>query len=99
MALGMSADLEMMRAAAILESDPAAAAHRAGAILTAFPGHQEASLLLATACRRLGDPVRAAGLLESLASAQPASATLQLELGKTYAAAGRTRSGAGRGLA
>ena len=35
MALGMSADLEMMRAAAILESDPAAAARRASAILAA----------------------------------------------------------------
>ena len=89
MALGVSADLELMRATASLESNPEAAARSASAILASFPGHEEANLLLATACRRLGDPARAAGLLESLAGAQPGSAILQLELGKAYAAADR----------
>ncbi len=89
MALGVSPDLEMMRGSALLESNPAAAAMSASAILESYPGHEEANLLLATACRRLGDPLRAAVLIESLVRAQPGSAMLQLELGKAYAAATR----------
>jgi len=85
-----AADLELMRAALLLDSDPAAAARRAGAILAASPGHSEASLLLASACRRLGDAQAAAAILESLSSAHPDSALLQLETGRALAAAGRT---------
>ena len=66
-----SADLELMRAALLLDSDPAAAAREAGAILAASPGHSEATLLLASACRRLGDAQAAAGILASLAAAHP----------------------------
>lgn len=91
MALGVSPDLELMRASALLESNPAAAASRASAILESCPGHEEANLLLATARRRLGDPGTAAGLLESLARAQPGSAILQLELARAYAAGNRHR--------
>ena len=89
MAQGVSLDLEIMRASALLESNPEAAARGASAILESCPGHEAAKLLLATSCRRLGDPATATGLLEALVRAQPNSAVLQLELGRTYAAAGR----------
>jgi tetratricopeptide (TPR) repeat protein len=82
-------DLELVRASMLLESDPAAAARRACDILDSSPGHEEASLLLAAACRRLGDPATAAQLLENLARAHPASPVMQLELGRAYAAGGR----------
>jgi predicted Zn-dependent protease len=84
-----SADLETMRASLLLESDPAAAARHASAILANFPGYEPANLLLAAACRRLGDSASAIVALESLAGAHPASALMQLELGRTYAAGGR----------
>jgi len=84
-----SADLELMRASLLLESDPAAAARSANEILAGSPGHPAARLLLATACRKLGDPAAAAALLESLASARNDSPVRQLELGRAYAAAGR----------
>ncbi|TLY93797.1 MAG: tetratricopeptide repeat protein [Gammaproteobacteria bacterium] len=84
-----SADLELMRASLLLESDPAAAARSANEILAGSPGHPAARLLLATARRKLGDPAAAAALLESLASARDDSPVRQLELGRAYAAAGR----------
>ncbi len=83
-----SIDLELMRAAQGLDSDPAEAARRAGAILASAPLHVEASLLLATACARLGDASVAIRVLEPLVALQPESALLQLELGRAYAAAG-----------
>ncbi len=88
MAPGAAIDLELMRASALLESDPAAALRRASAMLELSPGHEAAQLLLATACRNLGDPARSQALLASLARSQPGSATLQLELGRACAAAG-----------
>jgi tetratricopeptide (TPR) repeat protein len=87
--LSAAADLELMRASLLLESDPAAAARRATNILAGSPGHTEASLLLAAASRRLGDAPAAAALLESLTRALPDSALLQLELGRAYTAGGR----------
>src|SRR5205823_6869598 len=54
-----SVDLELMRASLLLDSDPGAAAQRATDILAASPGQVEASLLLASACRKLGDPAAA----------------------------------------
>jgi tetratricopeptide (TPR) repeat protein len=84
-----SADLELMRASLLLDSDPAAAARRASDIVANFPGNEEASLLLATACRRLGDPATATRVLESLSAAHPVSPVMQLELGRSYAAGGR----------
>jgi tetratricopeptide (TPR) repeat protein len=83
-------DLELMRASLLLESDPAAAARRASGILAASPGHPEANLLLAAACRKLGDPAAAAAALESLASAHLDTPLMQLELGRAYAAGGRS---------
>jgi tetratricopeptide (TPR) repeat protein len=88
--LSASADLELMRASMLLETDPAAAARHARAVLASHPGHDAATLLLATACRRLGNSANAISIVEELASTQPASALVQLELGRTYAATGRT---------
>jgi tetratricopeptide (TPR) repeat protein len=87
--LSTSADLELMRASMLLETDPAAAARHASAVLKSQPGHDAATLLLTTACRRLGNSSSAVGIIEALANAQPASALVQLELGRTLAAAGR----------
>jgi tetratricopeptide (TPR) repeat protein len=78
-----------MRASMLLEADPAAAARHAGDILAAFPGHAEAALLLAAACRRLGDPATAIRVLEPLAGAHSRAPVLQLELGRAYGAGGR----------
>ncbi len=73
----------------LLETDPAAAARCAGQLLSRWPAHEAASLLLAAACRRLGDAAPAVALLESLTDASPHSPILQLERGRAYAAAGR----------
>jgi predicted Zn-dependent protease len=78
-----------MRASMLLETDPAAAARHASGVLAHHPGHDAATLLLTTACRRLGNSSSALGIIEALAKAQPASALVQLELGRTYAACGR----------
>jgi tetratricopeptide (TPR) repeat protein len=80
-----------MRASVLLETDPAAAARQAGAVLQSHPAHDAASLLLTAACRRLGNSSDAIGTMEALARAQPASALVQLELGRTYAACARSR--------
>jgi predicted Zn-dependent protease len=82
-------DLELMRASMLLDTDPAAAARDAGAVLLNHPGHDAASLLLSAACRRLGNSSGVIDVIEALARAQPASAVVQLELGRTYAACGR----------
>lgn len=87
--MSASADLELMRASMLIETDPAAAARCAAGILAAWPGHEAASLLLAAACRRAGEPAGAISALESLVLAHPRGALPQLELGRTYAASGR----------
>src|SRR5581483_3307294 len=79
-----------MRAAPLLESDPAAAAVHASRILAQFPDHAEARLLLASAHRRLGDAPAALAALEPLSSSQSNSAFLKLEMGRSYAASGNT---------
>ncbi len=78
-----------MRASLLVESDPAAAARRASEILAQAPGHAEASLLLAAACRNLGEPAAAARVLEALAGDGAASPAVLLELGRAYATSGR----------
>lgn len=85
-----SADLMLMRASMLLDSDPAAAARHASDIVANSPGHEEANLLLAAACRRLGDPATATSVLESLCKAHPASPVMRFELGRSYAAGGRS---------
>src|SRR5271165_56899 len=84
-----AADLMLMRASMLLDSDPAAAARHASVIVARTPGHEEANLLLAAACRRLGDPATATGVLETLCKAHPASPVMQFELGRSYAVGGR----------
>ena len=76
-------DARLMRAAALLESEPAAAAREAEAILALEPGHPTAVLLLGTARRGAGDLEAAAATFGALAHRQPDSALLQLELGRT----------------
>ncbi len=73
----------------LLDSNPGAAAHHASNILAKSPEHAEAKLLLAAACRKLGDPATAVTAIESLARAHPESPVMQLELGRVYAACGR----------
>ena len=80
-----------MRAAVLLETEPALAARHAGEILAQHPDHEGAGLLLSAACRRLGNSANALDVIESLARAQPGSALIQLELGCTYAACSRTQ--------
>jgi tetratricopeptide (TPR) repeat protein len=88
---GAAVDLKLMRAAALLDKDPVAAAREASEILNAHPGHPAATLLLATAQRSCGDSQAATSFAE-LAAAQPDSALMQLELGRTHAAQARHAS-------
>src|ERR1700681_4980428 len=78
-----------MRVAALLDSDPPAAAREAAEILKEHPGDTTATLLLGTARRTLGAPQAPASFAE-LAAAQPDSAPVQLELGRTLAAQGQS---------
>jgi predicted Zn-dependent protease len=89
-----TADLELIRASQRLESDPAAAARTASEVLARFPGHLEASLLLATACRNLGEPATAVGVLEDLVASGTNAPAMLLELGRAYATAGRAAEAA-----
>jgi len=80
-------DLRLMRAAALLDQDPEAAGREAALILEEHPGHAAAALLLATARRNTGkDAENAVKAFAALADAQPNSALLQLELGRTQRA-------------
>ena len=83
----MAVDARLMRAATLLDTDPAAAALEASEILKEHPGHPAAMLLLGTARRGTGSPDAAAHLSE-LAAAHPNSAQVQLELGRTLCAQG-----------
>src|SRR3974390_2262310 len=85
--VGAAVDLRLMRAAALLDSEPSAAAREAAQILEEHPGHPAATLLLGTARRSCGDAAAAAPF-EELAATPPESALIQLELGRTLAAQG-----------
>ena len=84
-----SVDLELMRASLLLDSDPVAAARHASGILAGSPGHPEAKLLFAAACRKLGDSAAAAAALETLPDADRDTPFIQLEIGRAFAAGGR----------
>src|SRR5882757_6670514 len=84
-----SVEADLMAASLLLRSNPADAARRAELLLERAPNHVQASLLLALACRALGDGPRAVVVLESLAAQQPGSAVTRLELGKAYLACTR----------
>jgi len=85
-------DLDLLRASRLLDSDPAAAAREASGILARSPGHPEAKLLFAAACRKLDDPAAAAAALETLADADRDTPFIQLEIGRAYAASARMSS-------
>jgi predicted Zn-dependent protease len=82
-------NLKLMSASALLDADPAAAARAAGEILSHNPDNAAASLLLATAARKLRNTALALEVLEGLARSQPAAAFIRLELGRAYWDAGR----------
>jgi tetratricopeptide (TPR) repeat protein len=84
----LEVDARLMRAATLLETDPAAAAREAAEILEKHPKHPVATLLLGTARRNSGSP-EAAGLFGELASTQPDSAPLQYELARSLIVQGR----------
>ncbi len=88
----------------MVDSNPLAEAKRLlgrdneGALAAARTAHAsqptpEATLLLATALRRTGDPARAAALLEPLATVVPHAWGVQYELGLARAAAGDEAGG------
>ena len=81
-------DVTLLRVAALLESDPAAAARAAAELVRAAPGHKAAVLLLGTAQRRCGDARAATDTLVGLAAAQPASAAIRLELARALISQG-----------
>jgi predicted Zn-dependent protease len=83
---GVGADFKLMRAAALLDTDPAAAAGAAAELLREYPGNDSAALLLGTARRACGDPEAAAEVFAALATAQPDSPLIQLEWGRILAA-------------
>jgi tetratricopeptide (TPR) repeat protein len=82
------ADLALIRAAALLASDPRAAARQATLILDAHPGHAGAALLRASAQRACGELPAAVSGLTALVAANPGSAAIRLELGRALRAQG-----------
>jgi predicted Zn-dependent protease len=82
-------NLKLMSASALLDADPAAAARAADEILSHNPDNAAASLLLATAARKLRNTALALEVLEELARSQPAAAFIRLELARAYCEAGR----------
>ena len=90
-----SVEADLMAASLMLRSDPADAARRAELLLERAPGHVQASLLLALACRAAGDAPRAVAVLETLAAQQPGSSVTRLELGRAYAACARITDAVG----
>ena len=73
MALVADVNLKLMSASALLDEDPAAAARAADEILSHNPDNVAASLLLATAARKLGNTALA---LEVLGRELPSDAAL-----------------------
>lgn len=82
-------DLALIRVAALLESDPAAAARAAQELVREHPGHAAAVLLLGAARRRSGELQAAAAAFSEVAATQPESAAVRLELGRALLAQGK----------
>ena len=78
-----SLDTALAHATQLLATDPALAAEQANEIIRAVGDHPMALLVLGTSHRVRGDVDAALKVLEPLASAQPRSAAVQLELGLT----------------
>ena len=79
----------MAHATRLLEADPALAAEQALEILKALPNHTAASVLLATARRRAGDPKAATEVLEPLMRTQAAGPAAWFEYGLALGSVGR----------
>jgi len=82
-------DFELLRLAALLESDAAAAARGAAQIVRRHPDHAPAALLLGRAHRGCGDAQAAVAEFTALATTQPQSAVIRLELARALRDAGR----------
>jgi len=82
-------DVAIKHAARLLDAEPALAAEQAIEILKAVPNHPAATLLLAAAHRRSGNPAAALQVLEPLLHAQARWAVAHYEQGLALAAAGR----------
>ena len=87
-AQGATLDLRLMRAASLLDTDPAAAAGEAAALLQEYPDSTAAAMLLGTARRGCGEAQAATQVFATLARAQPHSALIQLEYARALAAGG-----------
>jgi len=79
----------MAHATRLLEADPALAAEQALEILKVLPNHTAASVLLATARRRAGDPKAATEVLEPLMRTQAAGPAAWFEYGLALGSVGR----------
>lgn len=82
-------DLKLIRAATLLDSDPAAAAGLAGEILIQAPDRADAGLLLAGAHRRLKQPHEGIPVMRALVARNPQHVENQLELGLLLKEAGQ----------
>ena len=83
-------DLQLIRAAKLLDTDPAKAAVLAKEILELAPDHTGATLLLGTAERNSGNAEAALNLIAKVIADRPLSGILQLEFGRAAAAADQT---------
>jgi tetratricopeptide (TPR) repeat protein len=81
-------DVTLLKVAALLESDPAAAARAAQELVRAHPGNKAAVLLLGTAQRRCGDVRASSAAFAELAARHPDSAAIRLELARALSAQG-----------
>jgi predicted Zn-dependent protease len=79
------------RAAQFLASDPKKAIEQASEILRVVPEQPQATLILASALRRLGDLAGALRELDALVKRHPQAAQAWLELGLVLGAQGATR--------
>jgi tetratricopeptide (TPR) repeat protein len=82
-------EVAIQHAARLLDSEPALAAEQALEILKAVPNHPAATLLLAAAHRRSGNPAAALQVLEPLLHAQANWAVAHYEQALALAGAGR----------
>jgi tetratricopeptide (TPR) repeat protein len=82
-------DVALAHAARLVGIDPLLAAEQAREILKAAPGHPHARLILGQADRIAGRTRAALDVLEALASEQPKSSAVHLELGIALGEAGR----------
>jgi predicted Zn-dependent protease len=84
-------DVALAHAKRLLDKSPELAAEQAREILSVYPGHPLALLILGAAHRLAGRAQAALDILEPLAAEQPRAAPVHLELGIARGEAGRGR--------